>query len=307
MQPDELLAWIEFYEQARRSTSGPRSRPTAGAAPGATRGRATAPISASLSAEAAAAFTPDLSGASGPLDPWGAGRQGETVAPQPTVPTPATPFVARTPSLSRLADFNVPANSGFTRATGGARASDQANTFDHADTPTARTPAANQADQSDAWLRETDERPSVSHESREEPALHDDYPSDPWAAQPAPERPYISQEDSAWPAPDLRPPHTTAAPQPYTAAAYEQSASAVDNTGQRWADAWRDGPSAPPQTHTPDDDEALGEDPDQYEEDLPTAEMEAAPTPWRDEGWQPPILPRFGPQSAQRDSEPEQR
>src|SRR6185437_6780205 len=30
MQPDELLAWIEFYDQVRRSTSATRSRPMSG-------------------------------------------------------------------------------------------------------------------------------------------------------------------------------------------------------------------------------------------------------------------------------------
>jgi hypothetical protein len=67
-----MLAWVEFYERAGRHVA---------EAPQAQR---TAPLAGRLTTDAPAlssapATTPDLSGPTGPLDPWGSGREG---APQ---------------------------------------------------------------------------------------------------------------------------------------------------------------------------------------------------------------------------------
>jgi hypothetical protein len=60
-RPDELLAWVEFYEQVARQSLRPQTvAPAFQAAP-----------------EAQPA---DLTGASGPVDPWGAGRGGDLAA-----------------------------------------------------------------------------------------------------------------------------------------------------------------------------------------------------------------------------------
>jgi hypothetical protein len=72
-RPDELLAWIEFYEQVARQSLRPQ----------------TATPAHQLPPEAQPA---DLTGASGPLDPWGAGRGGDLTAsgsqPQPSTSQP---------------------------------------------------------------------------------------------------------------------------------------------------------------------------------------------------------------------------
>jgi hypothetical protein len=67
--PDELLAWVEFYERAGRHVAE------------ASQAQRTAPLAGRLTTGAPAlgsapATTPDLSGPTGPLDPWGSGREG---------------------------------------------------------------------------------------------------------------------------------------------------------------------------------------------------------------------------------------
>ncbi len=245
MQPDELLAWIEFYDQVRRSPSPTRSRPMSGPLTEPRAGAATGPTSGPLSAPN---LTPDLSGASGPLDPWGAGRQGEPTTGQSAAPhTLKTPFVARTPTTPRLPDLP-----------------------DASDLPTSRTPAASQ---DDSWLRETGRRPSVgAYEAPPLPA--DNFTPEPWS------------ERAGWQA--------ESASQPL-AARHEPLApgGAWSDASQRWADdLWgADDSAASHDSHSHDN----------HADDLPE-EQSAPPTPWRDAGWQPPILPRFGPQ---RDGEPE--
>lgn len=351
MQPDELLAWIEFYDQVRRAraTSGPR----VSGAP------ATAPVSPQMSAEAAAAISAtDLSDEAGPLDPWGSGRQGEPIAP--TEPRPAAlsaPFASGAPTARRLTDFTPPTHGGFTHATSGARPSDNdLDTFDHTESPTLRTPAAEQSEQDDAWLRETGAQPNVGKHTptpASTPADHGGRPASPWEA-------YVVDHLSAMPptpaAPEpwSAPPAAPSAPepvrerrtggwrdisqptelesidsiesQPFVEAPTYQPPAQPAEAPQRWADAWRgeaqepheshmpwqshepvipERPAEPMPTSTPAEpaytyaepfDAGLGEEPDVYEEDIPTTEMEASPTPWREEGWQPPALPRFGPQ-----------
>lgn len=260
MQPDELLAWIEFYEQVRRSTSGPRTRPTSA--------RTTAPISEPLN-EALVNATPDLSDPAGPLDPWGAGRQGEPVAPQSA--QPAAPFAARMPTSSRLPDFTPPADGGFTRASFDHRV-DQA--VDHTEAPTMRTPIPAQ---DDAWLRESGAHASAAEEQEST------------ARRPVTGSPGWQQ-----------PPTVRQTPPPFVLPTYQEPERTVETAGAQWSgNGWGEQPAAPyarPQTPPPPIFAEQNDEPEVYEEDMPTTELEAAPTPWRDERWQPPALPRFGPQ-----------
>jgi hypothetical protein len=85
-RPDELLAWVEFYDRVARQG---QERPRSSAQP--------------LGTPPPAPGLPDLGGAGGPLDPWagtrdgapgqGAGRRAPTLLPtvQPVQPGPASP------------------------------------------------------------------------------------------------------------------------------------------------------------------------------------------------------------------------
>ncbi|HEX9067183.1 MAG TPA: hypothetical protein VF807_00330 [Ktedonobacterales bacterium] len=70
--PDELIAWIEYYDRASRT---PR------------------PASPALPAQPAPALPAprDLTGATGPVDPWGAGRSSEPAATVPPAMSPVQP------------------------------------------------------------------------------------------------------------------------------------------------------------------------------------------------------------------------
>ena len=297
MQPDELLAWIEFYDQVRRSSAASRTRPVseplsqplAGAAgrassgpvstplaarasagpapaPTAARGATSGPISAPVSAPN---LTLDLSGVSGPLDPWGGGRQGEPTATQPTAPrTLKTPFVARPPTTPRLPDLPPVAPAAL---------------------------EASQSSEDDAWLRETNAQPSISPadgfdtfdtvdafgRASDPRTLPADYiaPAD-WRSEPEPPGP---------PEPPMSAPQVPMPPPRIPAA----------SLADQWAADPRWEPAPPVEEEQPSErfDERYRD-----EDDAPADALESAP--WREEGWQPPILPRFGPQ---RDEEPGQR
>ena len=184
MQPDELLAWVEFYDQAQRAGSAARSRPRGAAATSAPLATA-GPTSRPLSAEP---LTPDMSGASGPLDPWGAGRQGEPVAAQPPrAASPSRPFSPRTPSSPHLRDFER--HDGAMPDEGDdATLGRQRSIPDNADLPTTDTPAASP---DDAWLRET-------------AALSRIMRVDTGEAGPAAQTPASPRWDANWPAPSSR-------------------------------------------------------------------------------------------------------
>jgi hypothetical protein len=80
-QPEELAAWVEFYTGVRKGgashplEAAAQTAPRRGAVssgPAAARATQSAPLSGS-----GRRSRPDLSGASGPLDPWGGEREGE--------------------------------------------------------------------------------------------------------------------------------------------------------------------------------------------------------------------------------------
>jgi hypothetical protein len=74
--PEELAAWIDFYAGVRRSaTSRPLAATDGGEVAGPDAGAPSAPLAGAGTAERRT--QPDLSGAVGPLDPWGGDRSGE--------------------------------------------------------------------------------------------------------------------------------------------------------------------------------------------------------------------------------------
>jgi len=228
-----------------------------------------------------------MSGASGPVDPWGAGRQGEPTISQPTAQPTAprtlkTPFVApRPPTTPRLPDLPPVA------------AEETSAAFDQ---PTARAHVTGHAashSQDDAWLRETNAQPSVG-------AGHFQDHLQPSAATPEP----WGQPDAVphVPMPPPTVPHAPPGPPPW-------------ETNQRW--------NAKPPAHHDDHQHDRFEQTEPFEpaaafepsepfderypdeDEAPADEMESAPhAPWHEDGWQPPILPRFGPQ---RDEDSGQR
>jgi hypothetical protein len=272
MQPDELLAWIEFYDQVRRSASATRSRPTTGPIAGATTGPATVPRTRASAGAAsgplsAQTLTPDMSGASGPLDPWGSGRQGEPVTSRPTTHTLKTPFVARAPTTPRLPE--MPDIAARWQA-------DEPGDGAPPDLPSSHTPAARH---DDAWLRETGAGARVGSGEPEAPMTGPE--PEPWTDQ---------RERDGWRAEPI--------PQPTSAAPYEPQMADHWAASQRWG---ADLASSDDERY----DERYDERNDalyQAEEETPTSEVETAAPPWRDDGWQPPILPRFGPPSGGRPS-----
>lgn len=78
-QPDEVLAWVEFYDRVAREARRAGPRPSQPIAP-------TPPVEPAV---------PDLSGANGPADPWAQRRGGEPV------PAPAGPAQPSGPRVTR--------------------------------------------------------------------------------------------------------------------------------------------------------------------------------------------------------------
>ncbi|HEX8731858.1 MAG TPA: hypothetical protein VF725_07325 [Ktedonobacterales bacterium] len=350
-QPDELIAWVEFYDQVRGSGSGqrprPQSAPTSGPLSQPRAAAASGPLSQPISASET--FTPDMSAPSGPLDPWGSGRQGEPApASQPRATT--TPrFTA--PSLPDL--DNAPRPWGDVEA--GVR-------FVDADNPSESTVRAAGASDEDAWLRETNALNRIERSPRDdapdagnaaytpaEPAR----PAEPiWPAEPArpteparPAEPIWSAEparpaepartvESVWSAEPVPPVEPSQPAAPRTPSQGPRPAPAPDEqVPWRFRRPGRAGPGQPAQPAAPRHDTRREEptpatppapgmpapddgwanqadghdDHDAYDdsdvehdkrewdegEELETAELESAP--WRDENWQRPQLPRFGP------------
>lgn len=291
-QPDELLAWVEFYDQVRGSASGQRQRPQSAPRSGPiSRPQATptsGPISRPLSASET--FMPDMSAPSGPLDPWGSGRQGEPeAASQPfTAPSPARHFTK--PNLPDL--DSDPREQSY----------DDGMRFVDPDNPSVSSIQTFGASEEDAWLRETSALNRVEGgldgANAAEPVEYT--PPPPPAPEPAPEQtPWRYQTQQPHQA--QRP--QTSGPRPQTPAPRH--------------DSWHAEPapvSAPvpmpapltPQRPAEDAmwDDAEAHDDTEWNDDEPeTSEMEA-PEPWRDANWQRPQLPRFGPK---RDETPDQQ
>lgn len=295
-QPDELIAWVEFYDQVRGTGSGQRPQPA----------RASGPISGPISRPQAAptsgpitqptavneTFTPDMSSASGPLDPWGGGRQGEPGAASQPHATPTPRFTA--PSLPDL--------ESALRAWGDE--GDNGVRFVDPDNPSESSVREFGESDDDAWLRETNALNRIEQTPRDgafDAGNMENVASGP--AEPAqPTAPYTPTHGPA----------SASAPEEQLPWRYQQSGRPQTNATRR--DTWREqpagrpsetpmpAPSMPtPRDPEPDagwddqfDEHDTGDERDWETEEEPAAsDLEAAP--WRDANWQRPQLPRFGP------------
>ncbi|MGH2516027.1 MAG: hypothetical protein ACRDHP_10270 [Ktedonobacterales bacterium] len=292
-RPDELLAWVEFYERVGRRgaesepvrrTGGPTRRLAPEAVPeqdvwGAGEHTATA----------------DLTGANGPADPWGAGRDGE----------PETYHVS-----SVLAEQAADEDA-WLRAAAPARRQP----FLENEPPPLASPVA--PGQPDMDTREQSFSGLDIFASR--PAL-DTFPPAPVVAgeyvppMPPPAFHAVEQAhaDAVWemdpyaatPPPPPPSPPFDAPPfgrQLYTGAEGWQAAEAAPRWQPPYAALPEQEPSAP-EARGPADEVEPG-----AAEDAPTDAIESLAdsfAPWRaDASWQPPQLPRFGPPAPHRSHE----
>ncbi|HEU0026467.1 MAG TPA: hypothetical protein VFQ25_05065 [Ktedonobacterales bacterium] len=324
-QPEELLAWIEFYTGLRRSGS---SHPVEQAA----QTDAIRPSGAPETAPAAAAATvvvderaPDLSSASGPLDPWGGTRRGEPTGG----PARATSSPSRTPMPEPLFR-GAPLRASFREPDG-------------LDQPPAA--ADGSGGNEEAWLRETSALLSMGGGS---PASETPRAADPVAdahtiATPTPPPPAAAPRSRQFaprpfaPRSNQRPRPPRATPPPFTPQATPATAGpfAPPPITPRAAQQPRqpspfepynpdmpDMPDMPEEPRTPErrapeatpvaaswsepartpmsgalddlDGFDMGDETGEAEAGVDEA-WEEQPAPWRQADWQPPVLPRFGP------------
>ncbi|HEX8035262.1 MAG TPA: hypothetical protein VF510_15515 [Ktedonobacterales bacterium] len=273
-RPDELLAWVEFYERlGRRATASEQVRRTA--AP------ATKPVLPELPA-------PDLSSPSGPLDPWGGARDGDL---EPASATNAAGMVDSEAVGALEAQDTAPAPA-LDRTT-------------VTDAYPATAVAANPP--RDPWLQDLGQHDSWEQSGWLQDAVVQDAELQepqqlPW------ERDTNSSGIAARPS-AAQSPFRQAAPLPWERAShneqhkhYEPRQAAMSPT-----------PPMPPAAAVPISEDAHSSS-DQSHEPWEAPWMGLAPaeeagsdgfddpsTPWRHEAaWQPPQLPRFGPPSAAR-------
>ncbi len=145
-QPDELLAWVEFYDQVRGAASGQRQRPQPAPTSGPISRPQPAPTSGPISRPVSASetFTPDMSAPSGPLDPWGSRRQGEPDAASQPLTAPSAARYFTKPNLPDL-DSDPRDQQMYTDDV----------RFVDPDNPSASSVQAFGESAEDAWLRET--------------------------------------------------------------------------------------------------------------------------------------------------------
>jgi hypothetical protein len=373
-QPEELVAWIDFYTGLRRASPSRPLEPVAPEAPrraGVTSGPVETAVAAAITEDMDEERAPDLSGVSGPLDPWGGNRRGEPAASAPRggsaplhEPLPEPLF--RGAPLS--ASFREP---------------------DGLDLPPDAVAAADGIEQNDeAWLRETSALFSMSAGAPTSPAPK--VPEEPRGVDhiadaqtmAAPVAPTLAAPRARQFVPPPVPPRapraapTGAPPSPPTEAPRHTPTGAPPSPPHSTpTSAPRPAPFAPPFASRPTqqprmespfapynpnipDEAPIEETPVVAEEDAPTeaipvipaisatlaptapsqwdtppaspesiparppenADQGASdieersadgedgedgedgldePAPWRSPDWQPPVLPRFGPQSAQ--------
>jgi hypothetical protein len=272
-RPDEMLAWVEFYERiGRRGNAADRLRAREASGP-----------------QPEQAVPTDLSGASGPLDPWGSGRAGVTPAGGSQV-------------AGMKAGASGPIQGGEIMpgmAGSGPRPVSTSRPewlAAHSEAPAA--PGLDNRDQNDAWLWDTSAMPQVSGigyaPTPSQPVAPPPVappPPEPPPFQPQPSMPAHGQaERRSWAPPPMQPPppepppqERQAPPPPHPQAPYPTAPNLPELAPELYADEV---------------------DPDVA--DVPTDAMEglAEPfAPWQDDNWQPPQLPRFGPP---KPGEPEQ-
>lgn len=296
-RPDEMLAWVEFYDTVARRAAESMARRTGSPA------RTLESLPAPQPAEEPA----DLSMEEGPQDPWGAGRGGEierehsdvenepapldTILPAPELPTvPTVPaafasssdswlraeppadeqpaalyHVRQSPRTAPSRPASERASYGPQRTTGGERRPTFRPATGQSQQQRPAPNAANSGWQPPSWLEQASKQGGTA-------GVSPDTSRDGW--EPAPNAPTWSGAQSA-PLPPTYEPRATFPPQPAPHA--------------------RPGAAARAEF----DERMPNEVPSETEEDSPTssegglAESFAA---WRDDAnWQRPQLPRFGP------------
>lgn len=277
-RPDELLAWVEFYERlGRRATASEQAQARRTAAP------LTKPALLELPA-------PDLSSAGGPRDPWG-GTHDDALAPVDTLNSADGAEEAETlDGLDKLDVFEAQE----TAQLGAVESSTFAVDAQPQPASAATLPPA------DPWLEDAPEHDEWQQDMWPHEAQEPQEPqSQPWGREmhtgasqyPAAQSPFRQPAPSPWEHAGQRehyaPQQAAASPTPPVAAAYVSPASITAEaqaTPEQSNDVWE----AEWMEHSPADDAGS----DGFDEPA---------TPWHHEaGWQPPQLPRFGPPTAPR-------
>ena len=313
-RPDELLAWVEFYDRVgrrlaesgpQRKTGGPTRRLTSGPLQDPNMG-----MSGISGQYAPDGFAPggwpvpaptDLTGTSGPIDPWGAGREGEperveqtagedswlrgaSPVQQPTTPAMGQPPLTTAPPLTASSPWDNQGDKEQSLAGLDIFASrPERDPMPHA-SAVPREYTAPPAPQGMPSARASHSGPIM------EPDTYGAAPQ-PWPSQSRPQNPQHSHphEPHEWQTPraveSWQPEEAMGpmGPWPPVQPAHEQSAFKDD-----W-DGWPDDEfESEPTQDTPFD---------------ASEELADSFAPWRDDAsWQPPQLPRFGP-PARDDSE----
>jgi hypothetical protein len=278
-RPDELLAWVEFYERlGRRATASEQVRRTA--AP------ATKPVLPELPA-------PDLSGARGPLDPWGSVRDGALDAAGASnaadmmdaegVGALEAQDTARTPALEGVSPVDAhpatPPTDPWLQDAGQHDSWEQSGWLQDA---VVQDAVVQDAVVQDAGLQKPQQLPwerdahssGIGAQPRVTQSPFRQAPPLPWerASHNEHHEHYEPQQAAVSPAPPMPP----AAAAPISEDAHPGS----HQPSQPWEAPWTDLAPA----------EEAGSD-----------GFDDPSTPWHHEpGWQPPQLPRFGPPSASR-------
>lgn len=282
-RPDELLAWVEFYERVgrRRQESGPVARKSSGP---------TRRIAPELPPPVLEPLPADLSGPSGPADPWGAGRTGD-VEPQHPMPTTTRPAA---PGDHWLRGTQPPARRMPVEEPGVAKAPEE----EEAPTvPAFAMPA----------VEDLVDAEDIGGQSLSGLDIFASRQPGPTSAPPLPP----TRQTPPMP-PVARPTHPPRAKEPPARATTPPLPQTPSHRqgGREW---WRrDSVESQPPTEPPKmepeplvvEDDWLAQFPEEAEEE-PTDALEGLVdsfAPWRDDAnWQPPQLPRFGPPRDEKD------
>lgn len=299
-RPDEMLAWVEYYERIGRQRAENPSRPGVASYPGVSSQPGTGSRPGTPSRAAAAPMTPTPAGASsGPIDPWASGLEGNL--PADAYPTELQPSVSAVRPSASTTPKNTP--TGMPPSVAAAFAASDS-----------------QGAEEDSWLWDTNKMPKISVGSSS-PDIFARKPNPPQRNDPAsvPTAPAFTPPPTAGPA--FSPPAATNAPAetPWWLNA-EQAAAPPPAPSWDAASSWQapDYPSAypppdeqpafddsayaqfasPPFVQRPADQPPYSEPPEEqglserevYDENLADSQK------WRaQKNWQPPTLPRFGP------------
>ena len=280
-RPDEMLAWIEFYERQgrRRADSAGPSK--------------TGPLTnrRTLASSMPRSAPPDLSSASGPADPWGSGRDGE----EQLTGVGSAPDGVTGEYGNLSSDDSTPTETYPSPGESAAWLSaDASNVWTPGPTPRRSSPEwqeRKQAPSNPLWTTpQAEPSPMTS-----QPASGMPHGQPAWSLDDNPDRPPEPYGDTAA---DLR----GSAPEPHDLNEWEESAA------PNWPN------SALPEAETPEPDSEPLQGGDDFvgdgQEDAPTAAVESlasAFAPWKETAdWQPPRFPRYGP-PPESGSEPDEQ